>query len=697
MTGSTRNTSTTALAVAIAAAIFAAPIAYSASKQPSKVQKTARDAPDFNKLAAPTAHSSFIVSFKKGTKPSASAMRQKLDAAGRALGVKIAAKRVMGTGAQVISVSRALDRTDAKQLAVELLKDPSVRAVEPNGRMYRMGVAEPDDPMYAQQWHYKAGGINVNAAWGAGLTGDGVTIAVIDTGSTDHEDLVGQWEGGYDFISDDASSRDGEAGRDDDPTDPGDYDDKYTSSWHGTHVAGTVGALTNNTLGVAGVAHGAKIQAVRVLGNLGGSFEDIADAIVWASGEPVPGVPDNPIRADIINMSLGGGGACNVAMQDAIDIAHENGTIVVVAAGNSSGDAGQFQPASCEHVITVAGTGPDNTVYASTNSGETIEVAAPAGSGSNPATNQVLSTVNLGEEGPGADGYAWYAGTSMASPHVAATIALMMEAQDGSGEPAITRDRAVTILQNTGYAENGLVAGCDNATRWCGSLIDASAAVLVASGDADLPPDPPGIPPPPPAIPLENGVPVTGLSVAAGQDIVYVLDVPAGATNLSVRLTGADGDVDLYVRHDERPTNSVYDCRGYTGTSNELCVIAAPLEGEYYIRVNGYEAATDVTLLAEYEGGGGGGGDSPEALEATRVFALKAKRIRVPLEWEGGDDQVNILFNGVVAATVANTGRYTHTFTATALGSATATYRVCNAGSTTECSAPITVSYTARR
>ena len=706
MTRSTRKTSTTALAVAIGAAMFAAPIAYSASKQPSKVQKGARNAPDFSKLAAPTAHDSFIVSFNKGSaKPSASALRQKLDAAGRVLGVKIAAKRVMGTGAQVIAVSRALNKVEAKRLANELLKDRSVRAVEPNGRMYRMGETTPNDPMYPQQWHYQAGGINVNAAWAAGYTGEGVTVAILDTGSTPHADLQGQWEGGYDFITSAEISRDAE-GRDSNPNDEGDYDDKYDSSWHGTHVAGTVGALTNNNLGVAGVADGVKIQPVRVLGTGGGTFEDIADAIVWASGGTITGVPANPNPADIINMSLGGGGACNVLMQDAIDIATDNGTIVVVSAGNSSSDAAAFQPASCEGVITVAGTGPDNTDYASTNYGETIEVAAPGGSGVVPNEDQVLSTLNAGTTVQTTDTYAWYAGTSMASPHVSGTIALMMQAAEDAGEPAITRDRAVTILQNTGYASNQEVEGCSTSSRWCSYLIDASDAVAVAAGDLDLPPTPPGIPEPEPPVELDNGETVALGSMADEEEKFFVIDVPAGTPELTFELTpgtGATGDSDLYVRFAERPTAALYDCRPYTGgVVAEICtfpsttpVRPAPQAGRYWVRVHAYTPSTNWSLTATYEGGGGG--DAPADLEATRVFAIKAKKIRVPLEWTGGDDEVDIVFNDVVAATVDNTGKYTHTFTATAMGAGTATYKVCNAGSTTECSEEIEVSYTARR
>src|SRR5690606_7514122 len=119
------------------------------------------------------------------------------------------------------------------------------------------------------------------------------------------------------------------------------------SSWHGTHVAGTIAAVTNNGIGVAGVAYNAKVVPVRVLGKCGGLTSDIADAIVWASGGSVTGVPSNPYPADVINMSLGGGGSCSSTTQAAINTARSNGTVVVVAAGNENTNASNSNPANC--------------------------------------------------------------------------------------------------------------------------------------------------------------------------------------------------------------------------------------------------------------------------------------------------------------------------------------------------------------
>lgn len=820
MTSTTRSNTTTALAVAITAALFAAP-SYAAMRtpaaaKPAQVQKAVAKQPVFSKpaqaygtnLKAPAddSYDSFLVSFKKGAKPAADMQRQ-LDAIGKALGARITVERTTGTGAQLIRLDREIDVVARRKLEVELMKHPSIRAVEPNGRMYR--AMEPNDPLFVQQWHYKGGGMGINAteAWDT-VDGSGYIVAVLDTGELQHEDLTGQFVAGYDFISDPANARDGD-GRDADPTDTGDWDDKYDSSWHGTHVAGTVAALTNNGIGVAGVAHGAKVQHVRVLGNMGGTFADINDAIVWASGGSVPGVPDNPTPAHIINLSLGGSSACSTAMQDAINIAIENGTAVIAAAGNSSANVSGFSPAGCEGVIAVAGTGPNNTKYASTNFGTGISVAAPAGSGVTPAENQVLSTLNTGLEGPEDDSYAWYAGTSMAAPHVAGTAALMMEA---AGEH-LPPDELEMMLQNTGYAANGLVTGCNTASLWCASMIDAGRAVAVADGSEPLPPAPPGPPPPPPpvvlengvasalgpmssneerfftlevpanqaslvfnfapgtgdsdlyvrygsaptsstydcrpytggavaetcsftnpqagtwhvrisaystsdgwnltgtyddegttpppgpdAIELDNGVAVTGISVDTDEQLLYFIDVPVDATDLSVQLSGdGEGDADLYVRRGDAPTGSVYDCRSWELGSNELCEFPTPAAGQWYVLINGYEAASGLTLVASYVGDEQPPENAPQNLLARYAFALRGQRIRVPLTWTGGQgEQVDVRFNGEVAATVANTGKLTHTFNAAAIGPGSATYQVCNAG-TDECSAEITVNYTARR
>ena len=225
-------------------------------------------------------------------------------------------------------------------------------------------------------------------------------------------------------------------GRDADPSDPGDAtvagqcgagSGASNSSWHGTHVAGSIAAKTNNGVGVA---FNAKIVPVRVLGKCGGYPSDIADAIIWASGGAVSGVPANANPARVINMSLGGGGACANTSQNAINSARSRGTVVVVAAGNSNADASGANPANCPGVVAVAATNRSGGRAYYSNYGAVVDVAAPGGD-ARTAGGGILSTLNAGTTTPGADSYAFYQGTSMAAPHVAGVAALMLSKTPG--------------------------------------------------------------------------------------------------------------------------------------------------------------------------------------------------------------------------------------------------------------------------
>lgn len=326
--------------------------------------------------------------------------------------------------------------------------DPSVASVEPDIRAYAMAVT-PNDTDYAKQWDLfePTGGMNVPAAWDK-TTGSGVTVAVIDTGYAAHTDLATNIVSGYDFISTSADARDGN-GRDADAKDEGDWNatdgecgtgsKASNSSWHGTHVAGTIGAVTNNTKGIAGIAYNAKIQPVRVLGKCGGSSADIADAITWASGGTVPGVPANANPARVINLSLGGASAsCPSVYQTAINGAVSRGTTVVVAAGNSNANASGFTPANCANVINVASTSREGNRSYYSNFGTIVDVAAPGGetrrATDTPGTvttpeNGIYSTLNSGSTTQSAENYKPYQGTSMAAPHIAGLAALLKSAK----------------------------------------------------------------------------------------------------------------------------------------------------------------------------------------------------------------------------------------------------------------------------
>ncbi|BAV96788.1 S8 family peptidase [Lysobacter enzymogenes] len=407
-------------------------------------------------LANADQNNQFIVKYAAGTaeRSNAASLNRALDNAATSFsgkGAKLGLKhlRRIGTGADVVQAGRRLDPAEAESLMRQIAADPNVEYVEKNAPM--TAFFTPNDTRFGEQWGYGASGINTAQAWDVS-TGTGVVVAVIDTGITNHSDLNANILPGYDFISDSTAARDSN-GRDSDPADQGDWFTagecgvtySSNSSWHGTHVAGTVAAVTNNAKGVAGTAYNAKVVPVRVLGKCGGTLADIADAITWASGGSVSGIPANPNPAEVINMSLGGSGACGSTYQAAIDGAVSRGVTVVVAAGNGNINASNARPANCNNVVAVGAvdSAGKRSVWSSTqksNYGAVVDVAAP---GSN-----ILSTLNSGTTTPGSESYASYGGTSMATPHVAGVVALLQAKATTPKTPA----EIETILKTTARA-----------------------------------------------------------------------------------------------------------------------------------------------------------------------------------------------------------------------------------------------------
>ncbi len=316
-----------------------------------------------------------------------------------------------------------------------LLRQPDVEIAEPN--YIRKALYEPNDPGYQYQWHYPL--INLPAAWDLGVFGANVTVAVLDTGILPrHPDLEAQLDfvtGGYDFVSDAFSSLDGD-GQDPDPTDPGDGSSYgFTSSFHGTHVAGTIAAAMDNDIGVTGIAPGARILPVRVLGSYGGTSFDIRRGICFAAGlstgSQCANVPANSNPADIINMSLGGTDP-SLLEQELIDAVRAAGVLIVAAAGNSASSAPLY-PAAYDGVIAVSAVGPDKARAPYSSFGSFVDVAAPGGNLSRDLDGDgyvdgVLSTGG-NDSGPRINYvYPFFQGTSMASPHVAGVLALMRSA-----------------------------------------------------------------------------------------------------------------------------------------------------------------------------------------------------------------------------------------------------------------------------
>ena len=531
--------------------------------------------------------------FKGQGTPAMTAARQAIaERAGQQFGMSMKALRTTATGAHVLKIDRKVSLKEAEALAAELMaRDASVEYAEPDRILRKM--ATPTDPMYTQQWHYfeATGGLRLPAAWDT-TTGTGVRVAVIDTGIRAHADLSGQILAGYDFISDTTIANDG-GGRDSDASDPGDWtlagecaagEPASNSSWHGTHVAGTIAAATNNGTGVAGVAYGAKIVPVRVLGKCGGYTSDIADAIVWSSGGAVSGVTNIAARAQVINMSLGGGGACGTTTQNAINSARSRGTVVIVAAGNENMNASNSNPANCAGVVTVAATNRNGARAPYSNYGAVVDVAAPGGD----ANGYIISTLNAGTSTPGADNYAGYQGTSMATPHVAGVAALML-----ARNSALTPDDIESKLKSTARAFPGTCSQCGT------GIVDATAAAASATT----------VTPPGPTLAESesnntistadavstSGTVVTGNLGTTTDTDYFVVQVPAGKTLTATLTQGSTtNDYDLYI-YNSAGTQLATSQNGAGATDTASVTNTATTTSARYVRVRYYSGGTGAT------------------------------------------------------------------------------------------------------
>lgn len=443
---------------------------------------------------------------------------KQIQAAGRVemLGQRLGlATRLAGQPAQDLHVVRA-SGLSSEALARRLSRDADVEYAVPD--RLKKALALPNDPLFGFQWYLQASSVtqpaatNAQAAWGLTSGSASVVVAVVDTGvRLDHEDLAPRLLPGYDFISDDLLSGDGQNGRDADPSDPGDYLSSAdlanselrtlcnttlptTSSWHGTQVAGILAAETNNSSGIAGMAGGSRLLPVRVLGKCGGFDSDIIAGMRWAAGLSVPGVPANPNPARVINVSLGGEGNCSPAFAAAIAEIQTAGALVVAAAGNETGPV--LEPANCAGVLAVAGIRHVGTKVGYSSYGAEVGISAPAGNCVNVLAGQpclfpLINTINLGSTVPAGNGYTGIndvtVGTSFATPLVAGTAALMLAANPALGSPEIIRlikTSAVPFPTDASLPNCPLVTSdgqCNCTTTTCGAgMLNTGTAVAAA-------------------------------------------------------------------------------------------------------------------------------------------------------------------------------------------------------------------------
>ena len=430
--------------------------------------------------------------------------------------------RAIAKNLQVADLESQVVGETAEQALTRLRADPEVLYAVPDRPVY--AHATSNDPLAPGQWYLSASqpsAINANSAWDVTTGTNGVVIAVLDTGARfEHPDLKradlgGRLLPGYDFISANASggfftANDGD-GRDADASDAGDWvtsselkpgcDTSSNSSWHGTRVAGIIAALTNNSAGVAGISWGGWLLPVRVLGKCGGVTSDILAAMLWAAGQRVSGIPDNPYPAQILNLSLGSAGPCDAASADVVRTLSTQGVLIVVSAGNEGGPVDS--PANCPGAAAIAGLRHVGTKVGFSSLGPEIALSAPGGNCVNvnggPCLFSIDTTSNDGLTTAGNSTYTDQTnanvGTSFSAPIVSGIGALMLAVngnlkssqliarlREGATTPfPVSTSSTVPLCHVPAGPSDVQSAECSCTTTTCGAgMANAAGAVTAA-------------------------------------------------------------------------------------------------------------------------------------------------------------------------------------------------------------------------
>lgn len=426
----------------------------------------------------------------------------------------------------------------------------------------------PNDTDYGRQWHYPL--INLPQAWDITTGISDVVVAVVDTGVLlGHPDLQGQLVAGYDFVvnrNGENSERDNQPGIDADPNDPGDST-SGGSSFHGTHVAGTVAAASNNGSAVAGVAWNVKIMPLRALGATQGTLYDIGQAVRFAAGLANDSGTLPAQAADIINLSLGAIAPADISeFREPFDLARQAGVIIVAAAGNDGKDE-DFFPAMLDSVISVNAVTISKQLAKYSNFGSTIDLCAPGGDSGDVNGDGFFDGVyslSADDSGPSlVYGTSFAAGTSMAAPHVAGVAALMK-----SVFPAMTPALFHRFLVTGSMTEDLGIPGRDDQYGY--GFIDALKSVNTA--------------------------------VAAAGGVIPVLDPVAIVSPASLNLTTQRDSVDISVRNGGDGVVNVIEVSN--DSSGWLAVTALDADshglGRYRVSIERSAIPPHASLLAAY-------------------------------------------------------------------------------------------------